>query len=345
MKYRVCAVPRAMVCLTEIRLAASARLLAMVLFSLALPAGAQTAATGTIEGRVINSRAGEYLENVRVSIEGLLRETFTASDGGYRLYDVPAGRTTVRASYTGAPSQIAEIMVTAGQTLQRDFDLAGTPGKPSTDPNVIKLGEFVVSTSRQMEAAALAINEQRYAPNIKTVIAADEFGAVVENDIGEVLKFVPGITMDYNAGDARRVSMDGVSSDYVPVTVGGFNLANANQSGTNRAAALDQVSLNNISRVEVIQSPTPESPGSALAGSINLVPRSAFERSRPLLQFSTFLAMRDNARDFHRSVGPRSNPTRKVHPGFDFAYVAPVNDRFGYVSPAAPRNRTARAIT
>ncbi|MFM8532160.1 MAG: TonB-dependent receptor domain-containing protein, partial [Acidimicrobiia bacterium] len=195
---------------------------------------------------------------------------------------------------------------------------------------MIKLSEFVVITSRQMDAAALAINEQRYSPNIKTVIAADEFGAVVENDIGEVLKFVPGITMDYNAGDARRVSMDGVSSDYLPVTVGGFNLANANQGGTNRAAALDQVSLNNISRVEVIQSRTPESPGSALAGSVNLVPRSAFERSRPLLQFSTFLAMRDNARDFHKSVGPRSKPTRKVLPGFDFAYVAPVNDRFGY---------------
>ena len=50
--------------------------------------------------------------------------------------------------------------------------------------------------------------------------------------------------------------------------------------GTGRQTNFEQVSINNMSRIEVIQSPTPESQGSALGGSVNMIPRSAFERSR-----------------------------------------------------------------
>ncbi|MBM3875031.1 MAG: hypothetical protein FJ382_15125, partial [Verrucomicrobia bacterium] len=208
MRHRFWNVRRALGRFTAGRSTASAWLLAIALVSLASTAAAQSAATGTITGRVGNSRLGGYLENARVGLGSGKLDALTDSDGYYFIHDVPAGRHTVRVHYTGADPQAAEALVAAGQTLRLDFDLAATSGKPAADTNVVKLGEFVVSTSRQMEAAALAINEQRYSPNIKTVIAADEFGAVVENDIGEVLKFVPGITMDYNGGDARRVSMD-----------------------------------------------------------------------------------------------------------------------------------------
>jgi TonB-dependent receptor len=303
---------------------------ALLLASVPGAAQAQGAATGRIAGRVFNSRTGQYLENARLSIDGTSLAVFTDAGGEYEFFEVPAGPIVLRASFTSMEARTEALALSSGETVRRDFDLGSASTAAGPVPGVVRLSQFVVGASKQMDAAAIAINEQRYAANIKTVIAADEFGSVVENDIGEILKFVPGITMDYNGGDARRISMDGVSSDYVPVTIGGFNLANANQNGTNRAAALDQVSLNNVSRIEVNQTPTPESPGSALAGSVNLVPRSAFERSKPLFTFSTVLAMRDNARDFHRSVGPRSNPTRKVLPGFDFSYVAPVNDRFGF---------------
>jgi hypothetical protein len=94
--------------------------------------------------------------------------------------------------------------------------------------------------------------------------------------------------------------------------------------------SLESISLNNISRVEVISTPTPESPGAALAGSVNFVPRTAFERSKPQLTFSTYVQMRDDQRDFHKSVGGREQRTRKVLPGVEFNYVVPVNKNFGF---------------
>ena len=141
-----------------------------------------------------------------------------------------------------------------------------------------------------MDAAAIAINEQRFAANMKNVVSADEFGAVVEGNVGDFLKFLPGVTIDYGGGDARTISLNGVPSNNVPVTVGGFALASAQSSGTARTVELEQVSVNNIARFEVHHSPTP---GWAQPWriSVNMVPRSAFRRSRPVFSGSVFLMM------------------------------------------------------
>jgi hypothetical protein len=140
------------------------------------------------------------------------------------------------------------------------------------------------------------------------------------------------VNIDYAGGNAREVSIDGVPGNYVPVTIDGFSLASAvggGAGGTNRAVGLDQVSINNLSRVEVNFSPTPESQGTALAGSVNMVPRSSFERTKPLFNFSTYVMMRDNAKDWDRTPAPR-HPTRKIHPGLDMSYVNPVSKTFGF---------------
>ncbi|MBI4626179.1 MAG: hypothetical protein HY736_23525 [Verrucomicrobia bacterium] len=63
---------------------------------------------------------------------------------------------------------------------------------------------------------------------------------------------------------------------------------------------------------------------------MNLVPRSAFERSRPEFKVSAYLTMRDDERDFRKSPGPFEAYTRKVKPGFDFSYIRPVNRNFGF---------------
>ena len=61
-------------------------------------------------------------------------------------------------------------------------------------------------------------------------------------------------------------------------------MASANPGGgTARSVSLDMLSINNLARVEVVFSPTPDNPGAALAGAVNMIPRGAFERARPVL--------------------------------------------------------------
>ena len=284
--------------------------------------------TGTIEGRVLNPRTGEYVEGARLTVTGTTLEAFTDSGGTYRLKAVPAGTAQVTVFYTGAVPQTARTDVAAGRVATLDFSLGGPAAR--ADGSVVKLDAFRVETSREMDASALAINEQRFSSNIKNVLSTEEFGNVSEGNVAEFLKFLPGVTIDYTGGNARDISINGVPSDNVPVTLDGFSIASAPGAATSRNVQSDMVSINNLSRIEISYSPTPESQGSALAGSVNMVPRSAFERVRPVLNTSVYFILRDNAREFHKVPGPKPSPTRNVHPGFDISYVAPVNKRFGY---------------
>ncbi|MSU48198.1 MAG: hypothetical protein EXS37_03755 [Opitutus sp.] len=289
---------------------------------------AQIAAVGTIEGRVLNASGGQFVAGAHITVEGSALETRTDAGGFFRLTRVPAGATRVTAFYTGLPPQTTAITVEAGQIARLDVTLNGLGLK--TDGTVVKLDEFRVVTSREMEASALAINEQRFASNIKNVLSTDEFGNVAEGNAAEFLKFMPGITVDYTGGNARDISINGVPSDNVPVTLDGFSIASAPGNATGRSVATDMISINNLSRMEVSYSSTPDSQGSALGGSVNMVPRSSRERVKPLLNASVYVITRDNARDLKKVPGPKPSPTRNVHPGFDFAYVAPVNKKFGY---------------
>jgi TonB-dependent receptor len=299
------------------------------LLACALPLTAQPAATGAIEGRVINARTGEYLEGVRLTVEGTAFEVFSEEDGSYQLTRVPPGTVRLRAFFTGLPPVTTSVTVAADKTLAHDIAF-GAPER-AADGSIVKLDAFRVATSREMDGAALAINEQRFASSIKNVVSTEEFGNVAEGNAAEFIKFLPGVTIDYTGGNARDISINGVPSDFVPVTVDGFSVATAATGGTaTRAVQSDMISINNLSRIEVSYSPTPESPGGALAGTVNMVPRSAFERARPVFSASAYLLMRDNARDFNKVPGPKPSATRNVHPGFDFSYVAPVNKRFGY---------------
>lgn len=294
------------------------------------PGQAQTTAgpdkTGILQGRVLNERNAQYLEGARISIEGTALSTVTEADGSYRLSQVPAGAVKVQTFYTGLPREVRTAEVGAGRVTELNISL----GAETARDGVVQLGRFQVSTSREMDASALAINEQRFAPNIKQVVSTEQFGNVAEGNTAEFLKFLPGITVSYTGGNARGISIDGVPPDYVPVTIDSFNLASADGGRTNRTVMADMVSINNLSRIEVLNTPTPESPASALAGTVNMVTRSSFERARPLFQSNVYFSMRDNARSLDKVPGARPSPTRNIYPGFDFSYSAPVNKRFGF---------------
>lgn len=292
-------------------------------------ASTQTAGTGMIEGRVFNPGTGEYLEFVRITIAGTSLETFTNSSGEFRLTNVPGGEKRLTAFRTGVPALSLTVTVVADQVARQNIELAYARDGAVRD-GVVKMEQFKVATSKQMDGAAIAINTQRFAPNTMNVVAANEFGPVADGGVGEVLKSVSGISIARGGfGDAYQVSLNGAPPRNVPITVGGISLANS-ASGLSRFTGMQQSSINNFSRIEVVYTPTPETTAAALAGTVNMVPLSAFERSKPVVNFNVSLVMRDNDRSFRRTPGPLNEPARKVHPGSDFSAIVPVNDKFGF---------------
>ncbi len=301
---------------------------------LALAGGVASAwaAGGSVRGRIFNRSTGEYVENARVTIEGTAREAMTDALGEYRLADVPAGEVRVRVFFTGLEPAVAAVRVGEGAAVAQDFSLArADAGGAGAGGGVVRLERFEVQGAREIDGAAIAIQEKRFAADIRNVIAADEFGPMADGNVGELLKHVPGVALDYVGGAAMNIALNGVPPGYVPVTMNGFALASTTASSpTGRDTELVNVATNNLARIEVLHSPTPEQPGNALGGAVNMVPRGAFERAKPLLQLNAYVLMRDDAVTLGKSPGPTTGTTRRVLPGFDFSYVAPVNRRWGF---------------
>jgi len=293
--------------------------------TLALSLSAQPSGTGTIEGRVQNEVTGRYLNNARVTLKETNQVVLTDDYGGFRLTQVPSGTAVIEVFYTGLDVQQASVNVSAGATTVRDFSLRSAALFAAQDPTV-KLDAFTVTATKETDGASIAINDQRFAPNIKNVVSTDAHGEVMGGNIGEFLKFVPGIDTGGGAFEPGAISVRGFSSAMTLVTNDGAPMAN---SGTDRAFTLEQISINNISRVEVTKMPTPATPADSVSGSVNMVSKSAFERSRREFRYNVNLT----ASRRHLVLGqqPRADETytNLVRPSANFELVYPINKNFG----------------
>lgn len=180
------------------------------------PLAAVGAAPATITGRVQHSASGHYLNNARVTIKGTDLVAFTDDSGTYRLDRVPGPTALLEVFYTGLQPQQISVTLSGGALVEQDVNLAVATAPSARANDVVKLGSFVVSDTRETNGSAIAINEQRFAANMVNVVSADEFGLVPDGNIGEFLKLLPGITMSYRGGDPREISMDGVSQPTSP---------------------------------------------------------------------------------------------------------------------------------
>ncbi|MSU68744.1 MAG: hypothetical protein EXS40_09260, partial [Opitutaceae bacterium] len=156
--------------------------------SLASAPAQTTTGTAALIGRIQNEITGQYLNNARVTLKGSDVTVFTDDTGTFRLTGLPAGPVTLEAFYSGLDPQQFAAELRAGETVQRDVNLSNREryGTQSA-AGVVKLDAFIASTSRLTEGEALATNEQRFAKNIKNVVATDAFGDVTEGNVAEFM--------------------------------------------------------------------------------------------------------------------------------------------------------------
>jgi TonB-dependent receptor len=296
------------------------------------PGGAARAeaATGAISGRVQSEVTGQYLLNVRLTVKGTALTAFTDTYGTFRLAQVPSGKVTLEVFYSGLDVQTVTLDLSPGQSIEQNFSLT-TRAAYGDKPGVVQLDPFVLASSRLTEGEALATNEQRFAPNIKNVVATDAFGDVPEGNIAEFMRFLPGVTVGYEDEMPTSVGIRGFSGAMTNVMTDGAMLANSARIGSSREFDFIQVSINNVSRIEVTKVPTPANPASGISGSVNMVSKNSFERSRAQLNYRVSLAGHGDNLNLSRQPFPFDTSERPVKLGFDVDYTLPVSKNFGLV--------------
>ena len=320
--------------LTPLACALRAAFSICLVFAISEGRAAPATGTGTIQGRVFNPATQQYVRNAELSLAGTNLVTYSADDGSYAFTGVPVGEITLRVTYTGYEAGAATLRVDANLIATRDFEIRpsglATPDKARAGGTVVKLAEFSVSAER--EGNAKAIMEQRAAVNVKSVVSSDNFGDLTGGTVGEFIKYLPGVVMDYVDSDARAARISGLEPRYASVSVDGMTMASAPSAsfgGDSRQFEFEQASITGTDVIEINKTTTASMDADSPAGRINMRSRSAFDRKRREITSTVSLTGNEYSWGYQRTPGPYNTNDYKVRPSFIFSYAEAFKQRFG----------------
>lgn len=135
----------------------------------------------------------------------------------------------------------------------------------------MELQEVVVGGAFQGQRRA--INSQKNNMGITNVVSADQVGKFPDSNIGDALKRISGINVQYDQGEARFGQVRGTSADLSSVTINGNRVPSA--EGDTRNVQLDLIPADMIQTIEVNKVVTADMDGDAIGGSINLVTKNS----------------------------------------------------------------------
>ncbi|MGH7956547.1 MAG: carboxypeptidase regulatory-like domain-containing protein, partial [Opitutaceae bacterium] len=291
------------------------------------PENAAPVLRGNVTGRVLNEATGQYLRSAIVTVVGTNISTVTESGGVYALSGVPAGEVRVAVAFIGLDAAEATVKVQPGQTVVHDFNLT------SKTDDIVKLGEFRVVSER--DAAYKALQEKKAALEIKTVMSSDAFGDVSEGNVGEFLKLMPGVQMDYIDADVRTMSIGGLDPKYSLILMDGAPIASAGTSGIGygRKFEFEQLSISSIETVELSKTPTPDVAGSALAGVVNLRTKGALDRKGRQIRWSASAGLNSHHLTLNKTTGPGNEKKLKIQPNVSLEFSDVIlNGKLGVIA-------------
>ncbi|MCH8521950.1 TonB-dependent receptor, partial [Glycocaulis sp.] len=219
-----------------------------------------------LSGRVVDER-GNPLPGARVSVSESGATATTNRQGEFSFSSLPEGEVTLTASYLGLPTGTRGVSVSATEANVITFTLTDTA--PGVDRIVI--------TGQILDGAARALNQQRTNSATTNIVSADSIGRFPDANIAEALQRVPGFGIQRDQGEGRFVNLRGAPAEFTGVSVDGVSIASPDD-GT-RAIDLDTIPSDVVNAIEVSKTLLPFQDADSIAGRVNLVTRSPFDRS------------------------------------------------------------------
>lgn len=225
--------------------------------------------TGAIKGTVYTAKTGEPLTGVSILIKGPQTGTATNEQGRFTFRNLPEDDYILIFKYLGFETKKIEVEVDEEETETVEVEL---------ERKFQKLEEVTVTGIRQGQAAAL--NEKKNAGGIESVISSKLMETFANPSAGAALKFIGGVNLDEDMGQARYVRIRGMSPDLVNVALNGVKTGSP--EGDTRAVTLDMIPAGLLSKMSVSKSLTPDQSMDAIGGAVNLVTKSALTENRLL---------------------------------------------------------------
>jgi TonB-dependent receptor len=243
--------------------------IALVALYSAPTAEAQSTATGTLSGRV-TAADQRPLAGAAVSIAGRQTGTIANERGEFLLVNVPVGRHTVNVSLIGYRPRSFAVEVLAGATARQHVVL---------EERAVELEG--ISVSATLEGQARALNQQRMADNIVSVVSADGIGRFPDLNVADALNRLSGISLVRFRGEGVNVNIRGAPPEFSNVAINGVVMPTGEDG---REANLNVMSTDVVGSLEVTKAVTPNMDASSIGGQVNIVTRGALDAGRTRIQ-------------------------------------------------------------
>ena len=214
---------------------------------------------GIVRGRVIDN-VQQTLPGASIYIEKLQTGVISDINGFYVLPNLEPGTYTLKVTYVGYEPVEAILTVSGGKTLE--YDIVMNEG--------VELQQIEVKGAFQGHRKA--VNMQKNNMGVTNVVSADQVGKFPDSNIGDALKRINGINVQYDMGEARFGQVRGTSADLTSVTVNGNRIPSA--EGDTRNVQLDLIPADMVQTIEVSKVVTSDMDGDAIGGAINLVTKN-----------------------------------------------------------------------
>ena len=122
------------------------------------------------------------------------------------------------------------------------------------------MGRIEVTSGRDNDA-----QQRRESTASKIVIGREEIERQGDSNLGEILKRMPGITLDGAPGRGGGIRMRGMSQGYTQILLDGERVP--------PGFSVESLTPEMIERVEIYRAPTAETGAQAIAGTINIITR------------------------------------------------------------------------
>ena len=187
----------------------------------------EEASFGIISGQVTDAEQ-HTLPGATIQIESLHTGVTADINGFYKLPNLKPGTYTLKVTYVGYNPIFKKVTVTnANRVLVADIVM--NEGVELSEVNV--KGAFAGQRK--------ALQMQKGAMGVTNVVSADQVGKFPDSNIGDALKRINGINVQYDQGEARFGQVRGTSADLTSVTVNGNRLPSA--EGDTRNVQLDLI--------------------------------------------------------------------------------------------------------
>ena len=228
---------------------------------LAIPLSAQSN-PGGFAGRVMDT-SGAVISGASVRLVGTSYLTRTRDDGSFGIGNVSPGTYAVRISAFGFVPDSTSVVVSSGATSEVTARLR---------PLAVELSRVLVTAPRMGETQAAALDRQKEADNLVTVLPGDVIRALPNFNAAEAAGRMPDISLERDEGEGKFVQIRGTEPRLSNVTVDGVHVPGTEVG--NRIVKLDDVPSDILGAIVVSKTLTADMDADAIGGSVDLVTKT-----------------------------------------------------------------------